>query len=129
MNRLYKLLTEFDTTWRKSVRRVLSLSITAHDVLIPMLDNGLNFKYLLHKNFINFVSSFVHSSNLILLFISNVACTSQRHCIGCNMSIVCQHMVQIQRYTCACQHVSYWLRMNLYLYVAACLLKTSVTWK
>jgi hypothetical protein len=86
----HRLLTEFDTTWRKSVRRVWRLPYTTHNVLIPVFANGVNFRYILHQRFINFASSCIHSSNLIISFISKIACASQRHCFGRNMSTVCQ---------------------------------------
>jgi hypothetical protein len=40
----------------------------------------------------NFASSCIHPSNLIISFVSKIACVSQRHCFGRNMSTVCQSL-------------------------------------
>ena len=102
----HKCLLEFDVVWRKVIRRVWHLPRTSHNVLLPFFSSGVSFRETLHLWFCKFASSCLDSNNELVYFISKVACMSQRHAFGYNVSVthvLCDSPISPPEASVACE--------------------------
>ncbi len=58
--------------WRKTIRQVWSLPFRTHNSILPHISNSAPPVIMLHKRFINFVSSGLHSENNVANYIFNL---------------------------------------------------------
>ena len=68
----------FYVAWRKSIRRMLCLPQRTHCSLLPLICQDLPIDCQLHKRFLNFVHSLIHSSNTCVWLCSQLAIRGSR---------------------------------------------------
>ncbi len=59
--------------WRKAIRQVWKFPYRTHNSILPYISNFVPPDIMLHKRFINFVSSGLHSENKVANFIFNLS--------------------------------------------------------
>ena len=64
---------KFYTAWRKSIRTLLDVPYRTHSALLPLLVDDLPVDMQLHKRFLKFFFSCVHSSNEVISMCSFLA--------------------------------------------------------
>jgi len=79
-------LTNFDTVWRKAIRRLWGLPYRTHCNLLPYLMNGQNFRSVIESRFCKFVNACLCSVNNCVNFLARVSCSSPLYHFGNNLS-------------------------------------------
>jgi hypothetical protein len=79
----------FFTAWRKAIRRLLMISPRSHSNLLHLIVNDLPIEIQLHKRFIKFFYSILHSENPCTRICAHLALNNSNSLTGKSLNFIC----------------------------------------